>query len=130
MVRRAGAPREQFAETQLAMSPFWAGLFENLQGRGRSATLFLVTLPSLLVLALVAAEIPREFYHNYILPISPFIVLLALVWIIRCIQQARARNRDHLSHAALSCDEMRKARAKLVKQHAHGVVKNSLVPPG
>ena len=53
------------------MSPFWAGLFENLRGRGRDAPLFMLVLPALIVALLVAAEIPEAVYRNSILPALP-----------------------------------------------------------
>ena len=98
------------------MSPFWAGLFENLQGRGRNATLFLVTLPVLLVTVLIAARIPESTYRNTILPALPWVGLVAAAWSVRSFLRARARSRERLARSALSNDERCKARAKLVRQ--------------
>lgn len=107
------------------MNPFWAGLFENLQGRGRNAALFLVALPALLIVTLIAVKIPED----YLLPALPWIALVAAVWTTRVFLRARARSRERLGRSVLSLDEMRKARSKLVKNQTPAA-KNSLVPPG
>lgn len=111
------------------MSPFWAGLFENLRGRGRNATLFAFVMPSLVVAAFVAAQIPESTYHDSILPVLPWAGLLMMIWLVRAFLRARARSRDRLTRSTLSLDERCKARAKLVRNQSPFPPKNSLVPP-
>ncbi|HEU5071245.1 MAG TPA: hypothetical protein VFV96_12635 [Verrucomicrobiae bacterium] len=110
------------------MSPFWAGLFENLRGRGRNAAVFLVALACLLVATFLAARLPADAYRDYVFPVLPWLALLLAAQIIRAAWLARARRRERLVGHALSADELRKARAKLVKRPA-GAPKNSVVPP-
>ncbi len=98
------------------MSPFWAGLFENLRGRGRNAGLFLVVLPTLLVTTLVAVQIPDEIYHDYVIPVLPWVGALLCLFMARAILRARARRRERLRRPPLSPDELNKARTKLVKR--------------
>ena len=102
------------------MSPFWAGLFENLRGRGRDAPLFMLVLPSLIVALLVAAEIPEAVYRNSILPALPWVGLVVMVWGTRAFLRARARSRERLGRSTLSDDERCKARAKLVRRQSQG----------
>src|SRR3989442_6560411 len=97
------------------MNPFWAGLFENLRGRGRNAALFILVLPTLIAAAFVAAQIPESTYRNSILPALPWVGLVAATWSVRAFLRVRARNRERLARSALSHDERCKARAKLVK---------------
>ena len=112
------------------MSPFWAGLFENLQGRGRNAALFILVLPTLIIASFVAARIPESTYRNTILPALPWVGLVVVIWSVRTFLRARARNRERLARAVLSNDERCKARAKLVRNQLPLVPKNSFVPPG
>lgn len=97
------------------MNPFWAGLFADLKGRGRNAALFILVLPTLVLLALVAGQISRETYHDYILPAGPVVALLAVGWLVKLFLNARAHRRARLNLSSLSRDELNKARAKLVK---------------
>jgi len=112
------------------MSPFWAGLFENLRGRGRNAPLFVLVLPPLIVALLVAALIPESVYRNSILPALPWVCLVGAVWFTRAYLRESARRRERLGRSTLSDDERCKARAKLVRRQAQAFSKNSLVPPG
>jgi hypothetical protein len=100
------------------MSPFWTGLFEELRGRGRNATLFIIAVAILFVLLLIAAQIPREVYVNYVLPVLPFAATLVGIGVVRALLQARARHRERLQRGPLSRDELNKARTKLVKTSA------------
>jgi hypothetical protein len=111
------------------MTPFWAGLFENLRGRGRNAALFMLVMPSLVVASFVAARIPESVYRNTILPALPWVGLILVVWSVRVFLRARARSRERLARSTLSHDERCKARAKLVRKQSPFASKNSLVPP-
>jgi hypothetical protein len=113
------------------MTPFWTGLFENLQGRGRNAALFLVVVPALVVVALVARAIPEDTFHDYVRPVLLGIGLMCVFSFARVVQQTRVQARQRLGCATLSEDECSKARARLVKpSRPPGALKNSLVPPG
>jgi hypothetical protein len=109
------------------MNPFWAGLFENLRGRGRNATLFILVLPSLLMAAVFASQIPGEVYHNYILPGLLLVALIFLTWSVRSVLQARRRRRGRLPGGPLSDDELSKARVRLANNRLRR--QNQLVPP-
>jgi hypothetical protein len=111
------------------MSPFWAGLFENLRGRGRNAAVFLVALTCLLIALLMAARIPADVWRDYIFPVGLGLALLLAARALWVAWLARARQRERLAGHALSADELHKARAKLVKRPA-AAPKNSVVPPG
>lgn len=112
------------------MTPFWAGLFENLRGRGRSATLFILVLPALIVAALIAARIPETVYRESIFPVLPWAGLIVAVLTGRAFWRERIRCRARLGRSTLSDDERCKARAKLVRPRLAPLPKNSLVPPG
>jgi len=114
---------------KIIMSPFWAGLFENLRGRGRNAALFVLVLPTLVIASFVAARIPESTYRNTLLPALPWVGLIVAAWSVRAFLRARARNRARLGRSALSNDERCKARAKLVRKPLPSASKNSLVPP-
>lgn len=112
------------------MSPFWVGLFENLRGRGRNAALFIFVVPTLIVAAIVASQIPEPVYRQSILPASPFVGLAAVGLFGRAFWRERARQRQRIGRSTLSDDERCKARAKLVRRQEPVFPKNSLVPPG
>ncbi|MEY4384912.1 MAG: hypothetical protein RLY20_195 [Verrucomicrobiota bacterium] len=112
------------------MSPFWAGLFENLQGRGRNAGLFLVVLPTLLIAAVILARMPEDVFLHYALPGLAGLILLGTLLLLREWMHARARAKERVARRELSADELRKARMKLVRQQAPLPPKNSLVTPG
>ena len=112
------------------MSPFWAGLFENLHGRGRNAGLFLVVLPVLLITAVILARMPEDIFLHYALPGLAGLMIVGAALLTREWLQARARAKERLARRALSTDELRKARMKLVRQRAQLPPKNSLVTPG
>ena len=122
-----GAPPERRQKT--FMTPFWAGLFENLRGRGRNAALFILVLPTLIIASFFAAQIPESTFSNTILPALPWVGLVVAAWSARSYLRARTRSRDRLARPALSSDERCKARAKLVKNQSQFEPKNSLVPP-
>jgi len=112
------------------MSHFWAGVFENLRGRGRNATLFAFVVPALVVSAFVAAQVPEATYRDTIKPALPLLGLLGASLTGRALMQARKRSRERLGRSALSADERCKARAKLVGPRLQSAPKNIFVPPG
>ena len=113
------------------MSHFWAGLFEHLRGRGRSALPFLVALPCLFLFTFIAARIPEDVYRHLLLPALPWIILLLSLWAVRGFLRARARRRQRLRLHPLSSDELRKAHLKLRQplRMPQPTGKKSLVPP-
>ena len=54
--------------------------------------------------------------RQFFAPALPWLGLLAVAWICLAIRHARLRRRDRLERAALSDDELRKARSKLLKR--------------
>jgi hypothetical protein len=97
------------------MSPFWASLFDELRGRGRNATLFIVAALLFLSFTVIAAQIPRDVYVDYVLPVLPWAALPVGVCLLRSYLKARAPRSERLTRAQLSRDELNKARSKLVK---------------
>ncbi len=104
------------------MNPFWASLFEGLKGRGRNASMFIVVLPTLVLLVIIAVQIREETYRDYILPAVPVLAAITVVWLWKIIQNARARRRERMNLSSLSNDELNKARAKLMKSRARKMV--------
>ena len=97
------------------MSPFWTSLFTHLRDCGRNATLFMFALAGCLgVLALCALACQSEF-RRFVLPALPWLCIFPVAWICLVIRRARLRRRDRLQRAALSDDELHKARSKLLK---------------
>src|SRR5262245_7788293 len=97
------------------MSPFWTSVFADLRERGRNGTLFIVAVVLLFVLLVIASQIPHEVYVNYVMPVLPWAVGLVAIGFIRGFLKARARRRERFQHSPMSCDELNKARNKLVK---------------
>jgi len=95
------------------MSPFWGSLFDELRERGRNAALFIFAILIFLGLLLFAAQIPRDIYVNYVLPVLPVVGALILFGLVKGFFEMRARRRQRLNHGPLSADELKKARAKL-----------------
>jgi hypothetical protein len=109
------------APTYRAMSPFWGSFFENVRGRGRNATLFLVVL-AILFFALFASMIPssRDLLQFADAVIAGIVVFL-VAWFCVAAHKARERNRDRFSRRPLSCDELRVARSKLLRRKSPNV---------
>jgi 4-hydroxybenzoate polyprenyltransferase len=105
------------------MSPFWGSFFENVKGRGPNATLFLVVLV-FLFLAIFASMIPvgQDLLQCADAVIAGIVVFL-VAWFCMAINKARVRNRDRFSPRPLSCDELRVARSKLLRQKSSMTVK-------
>ncbi|HEX4263250.1 MAG TPA: hypothetical protein VH597_02840 [Verrucomicrobiae bacterium] len=105
------------------MSPFWGSFFENVKGRGPNATLFLVVV-ALLFLTVFVSLIPvgQDLLQCADAVIAGVVVFL-VAWFCIAINKARARNRDRFSPRPLSCDELRVARSKLLRQKSSMNVK-------
>ena len=101
------------------MSPFWAGLFDQLKDCGRHATIFLVGLAgcfgALIVGAIFSKVVNDQGFHPYLPTALAAIGLAVVVWSFKTVRRAFTRDRERLRHPPLSCDELRVARSKLLK---------------
>ena len=91
------------------MSPFWSSLWQELKHYGRSSTLFMLLLPALVAIGVLADRIPERFWGESLPYCGAGILLLIAVTIYR----ARRRRHDRSAHPPLSEDEWRAARTKL-----------------
>jgi len=97
------------------MSPFWSTLLDELRGRGRNGTLFLTAILLLVAAALVAAAIPSDLLNGYILPVMAVGVTIVMATAGVTFWRTIKRKHPRGSVGELSCDELNKARSKLVK---------------
>ena len=97
------------------MGPFWKGLGEDLKNRGRNPTLFLIAVVLFFGLMGLAWLGYESGFARYLLRALPGMGVLVLAWAAHAIRQARARRHARLPLPPLSCDELRAARSKLVK---------------
>ncbi len=100
------------------MSPFWAGLFENLRERGRNATLFLVALAALVGLLVLGAVLERilrsvDIDADAARVVLALAALAAAALLVRGMRRAFFGPRGRSSISRLSSDELTKARSKL-----------------
>ena len=106
------------------MSPFWVGLFENLRGRGRNATLFLIALAALFGILFVSGVLSEilqsKEFGDYARIVLASLGLFAVVWSGRTICRSLFRKRDRLNISRLSSDELTKARSKLLRNQKRG----------
>jgi hypothetical protein len=106
------------------MSPFWVGLFENLRGRGRNASLFLIALAALFGVLLVSGVLSEilqsKEFGDYARIVLVGLGLSAVVWSGRAICRSLFRKRDRLDVSRLSSDELTKARSKLLRNQKRG----------
>ena len=98
------------------MSPFWSTFLSELRGRGRNGMLFLGVVFLLVSLALVASAFSTEVTHGYFLPAGLGLALLVLVLFGRAIWRAFTGKHARGSVGELSCDELNKARSKLMNR--------------
>src|SRR5882724_11458035 len=97
------------------MSPFWAGLFDQLKDCGRNATLFVITLGGLFVLLVVLAFICAKGLQEYLFYALPLAGMFLLRWTWNAVRRARRGRNDPGLNRPLSDDELRVARSKLTK---------------
>ena len=105
------------------MSPFWAGLFDHLKDCGRNSAAFLGGLAGLFGVLVIGAIISR-FVHEedaqpYVIAFGAGIALWLAAWSIATLRRAFGR-RDRSRYPPLSCDELRVARSKLLKNRSRG----------
>jgi hypothetical protein len=99
------------------MSPFWGSFFDHFRGCGRNATLFMVIF-ALFAVGITVASLSHLFQYA-----NEFFAVLAVFVLIRvCIAVSRFRKQggDRLHRRPLSCDELRKARSKLLRGKQNG----------
>lgn len=96
------------------MSPFWSTFLGELRGRGRNGMLFMGVVFVLVFLALGATTLSTDLVHNSILPVLLGIALIVLVLLGRGFWRACTRKHERGSVGDLSCDELNKARSKLM----------------
>jgi hypothetical protein len=95
------------------MNSCWASFCEQLKRCGRHGTLFIFTLAALVALSIVVGIVQATELGPYLLPLLTSVGLLAL-W-RGVVLFRRARHRERTKFSPLSCDELRVARSKLVK---------------
>ena len=100
------------------MNSLWSNLYDRNKDR-RYGTLFLACLWAffgLLILWAILGAIINEFeLQEYSLHAILGIGLLAVVWAFLVFRRARQRQRERHKYPALSRDELRVARSKLLK---------------
>jgi len=106
------------------MSPFWVGLFENLRGRGRNATLFLIALAALIAVLLVSgvlsAILSSKEFGDYARIVLAVIGTVVVIWCGRAFWRSFFGKRDRSNISQLSSDELTKARSKLLRNQKRG----------
>lgn len=75
----------------------------------------MLSLAGFFALLIVGAIIHHNDLDRYVAPALPALGLLLVAWGWKAIRQARARRRERLQRSPLSCDELRVARSKLMK---------------
>jgi hypothetical protein len=97
------------------MSHFWHSFFAHLKNCGRNATLFLIVLAGFVVLTILGAVIDGIVPHEYLVGGLSTISFGAVVWLSVGLYRLLTRRRERLRFPALSRDEIRVARSKLMK---------------
>ncbi|MBE0540586.1 MAG: hypothetical protein IH623_04285 [Verrucomicrobia bacterium] len=97
------------------MNPFWTTLSDNLKVCGRNAKFFLCVVIAFFGVPVLIAVVSETRVREYLLPALPWAGVVALAWLAVAIHRARARRRERLERRPLSCDELRVARSKLMK---------------
>lgn len=100
---------------RIEMNPFWTNLSDNLKVCGRNAKFFLCVVVAFFGVPVLIAVISETGARDHILPALPWVGVFAVAWVAVVIRQARARRRERLERRPLSCDELRVARSKLMK---------------
>lgn len=116
-------PRERRVQAESGrrfhdMGPFWKSLGEDLKDRGRNPTVFIIAVVIFFGLIGLFAIIKETGLIQYVIPTLLWMSVLAAAWAVVVIRRARARRRVRLEHPPLSCDELRVARSKLVKDRS------------
>jgi|ERR1043166_1812765 uncharacterized membrane protein len=97
------------------MGPFWKSLGEGLKDRGRNPTVFIIAVAVFFGLTGLIALVKEAGLTQYIMPALPWMGVFAATWAGVAIRRGRERRRERLQRPPLSCDELRAARSKLVK---------------
>lgn len=97
------------------MIPFWTSLSDDLKVCGRNVKFFLCVFIAFFGVPVLIAVVIETRVREYLLPALPWAGVVALAWLAVGIHRARARRRERLQRRPLSCDELRVARSKLMK---------------
>ncbi len=97
------------------MNPFWTTLSDNLKVCGRNAKFFLCVVIAFFGVPVLIAVISETGARDYIFPVLAWVGVFAAVWVAVAIRRARRRRRERLERRPLSCDELRVARSKLIR---------------
>lgn len=100
------------------MNSVWCNVFDYFKERRTAAILY-----STFVILAIVAGIGFLLYQvvlaydlqEYMGYAGMFAGVLFLVWVVRAVNRARARARCRYKSSPLSCDELKKARSKLLK---------------
>lgn len=98
------------------MSPFWSTMLSELRGRGRSGMLFLGVVFLLVSLAMFASVLSADFLHSQVMPAVLVFVGFALAFLGRALWRALMSKHARGAVGELSCDELNKARSKLMNR--------------
>jgi len=100
------------------MNFFWCNVFDYFKER-RAAAIFYGTFVILAIIAGVGVllyQIVRAYdLQGYLGYVGMVAGALFLLWAVRVFNGARARARCRYKSSPLSCDELKKARSKLLK---------------
>jgi len=98
------------------MSPFWSTMLSELRGRGRSGTLFLGVVFLLVSLAMFASVLSEDFLRSRVMPVVIVLGAFLLMFVGRTLWRALMGKHARGAVGELSCDELNKARSKLVNR--------------
>lgn len=76
----------------------------------------LMVLAGILLAGWLCFQLIRAYeLQDYVIYVLPFVIIALCVWASRNLSRARERWRYRYKSSPLSCDELRKARSKLVR---------------
>jgi hypothetical protein len=97
------------------VNSIWNRLYDSAKDR-RYGFIFLITLLMFFGLLPLGAVLFETSLRDYVIPALPWLAAAGLVRASGMIRRALARRRDRLPFPPLSCDELRAARSKLLKE--------------
>jgi len=96
------------------MNSFWRAFFDEFKDRGRDATPFLATIGFLVPVVFIAES--NGLHVTLVLPwVGLLLGVWMLIWLVWAIGSFRRRRRQRWERHELSCDELRAARSKLLR---------------
>jgi hypothetical protein len=100
------------------MNCFWGNVFDYFKER-RMAGFFFATLTflaGLLVAGWLVYQLIRAYnLQDYVVYALPVAIIILCIWAGRSLSRARERWRYRYKSSPMSCDELRKARSKLLR---------------